>query len=243
MTLAPERSAPLLNDSSDSDFDFSALPDVEVSEAPPEEPESEDVTPETKVCPTCEQSIVRMPGMRGRLPKYHPQCKPSNTRNATSTRKGPNTKAVREADEVIAMLKPKMMQGAIALAIVDKYDGFVFMSMTPQFCDNLRGVLIKYDKLRADALNIKTGGSILGLIITGLMMILPMLAHHGLIPGAKIREILTNMPVMIFKLAQRMKEGEQALSEMMDRVATEMLRQNNAATAAQNGNNASTGAT
>lgn len=243
--MAERSDAPLLNDSLASEWDFSALGDPEASEAPPPEPEPEssDVKPETNVCPTCGDNIVRLPGMRGRLPKYHPSCKPSATRRASdslgiSVRKGGNAKAEREASEVIVMVKKQLIQGAIALSIVDKYSGFVIMSMTPRLCENLHGVLVRYDSFRRDALAMKSGGSVFGLVLAVLMMLIPIAAHHGLIPGAKLRQLLENMPVTMFKLAQRMKEGEEALSQMMDRVANEMLRPKHDAAATQDGGGA-----
>lgn len=243
MTLAPERSdGPSLNVSSVSDWDFSALGSAEDNGVTLDEPEtSTDATPEKKVCPTCGENIVRLPGMRGRLPKYHPACKPSASRRVTDSltggtrRPGANAKAQREADEVILMVKKKMIQGAIALTIIDKYSGFVIMSMTPQFCENLHGVLVRYDSFRKDALAMKSGGSIFGLILAALMILIPIAAHHGLIPGAKLREMLTNMPITMFKLAQRMKEGEEALTQMMERAANEMLRPRNGGNTTQDG--------
>lgn len=242
MTLAPERSGDLpigFSDAETAEYDFSSLDEAAAS-PPPENDASEDITPETNVCPTCDLPVVRQPGQRGKLAKYHLDCKPSTARRLTGTtsRKttGANTKASREADECIAMVKSAMIKGAMGLAIVDKYDGFVVMTAIPNVCSNLHGILVRYDSFRKDVLAMKSGGSIFGLIISILMLALPIAAHHGIIPSARLQQMLTQMPVMMFKIAQRMKEGEQALSDMMDRVANEMLRPENGGTnAASNG--------
>lgn len=232
MTIAPEResASPSLKDSSVSDWDFSALGEAEPV-AGIEEPSSTDATPETNTCPTCDRVIVRAPGQRGKLPKYHPECKPAAGRRSSATEKVGtrvgNPKAIREADEVIAMVKPQLFKAALMLSAIDQYDAFVVLNSIPSFCTSLHGILVRYEKLRKDALAMKAGGSIVGLIITVLTMILPILAHHGLIPGKAIQQALINFPVMMFKLAQRMKEGEQALADMMERVSEEMLRPKN----------------
>ncbi len=233
MTMVADPSAsPSLKGSSVSEWDFSALGEAQPSDAP--EPESTDATPESHTCPTCQLPVTRVPGQRGKLGKYHPDCKPTArqriTGSATASRAG-NPKAAREADEVIAMLKPKMMQAAMMLAAIDRFDAFVFLNGITPLCSSLHGVLVRYDSFRKDALAMKAGGSVFGLIFTAVMMALPILAHHGLIPGAKLQEMLIQFPVMMFKLSQRMKEGEQALTDMMNRVAEEMLRPKNGAKA------------
>jgi hypothetical protein len=241
--VAPDQSAsPLLKDSSASDWDFSAL-----EEAQPDAsgPESTDVTPETNVCPTCSKPVVRLPGQRGKLAKYHAECKPTArqriTGSHTASKAAGNPKAAREADEVISMIKPKMMQGALMLAAVDQYDAFVFLNGINPFCESLHGVLVRYDSFRKDALAMKAGGSIFGLCFTAITMALPILAHHGLIPGAKIQELLIQFPVMMFKLSQRMKEGEEALNDMMTRVSNEMLRKKDGPNNGATGQNGATG--
>lgn len=243
MTIAPERSeSPSLSDSSVSDYDFSALDEAVVSGTVLDE-ESSDRVADAKECSTCGLPITREPGQRGRLAKYHAECKPSRTQRltgASATKStAANTKANREANEVIGMVKPQLFKLALALSAVDRFDAFVVLNNIEPICSSLHGILLRYDGFRRDALAMKSGGSIIGLIITGLSIALPILAHHGLIPGAKLQQALVQFPVMMFKLAQRMKEGEAALQDMMNRVSEEMLRPRNAATD-QNGNGAST---
>jgi hypothetical protein len=204
-----------------SDSDFSALDGA--TDAP--EPQ-EDKTPDTKTCPTCKEEIFRAPGSRGRLPKYHPDCRPSVGERVTGATKrvGRNDKASKEADEAVELVKKAMIKGAMGLAMIDHYDGFVVMTAIPGVCENLHGVLVAHDGLRKDMLALKSGGSIAGLIFSCLMMALPIAAHHGLIPQSRIAEMLTNMPIVLHKISKRMKEGEAALADMMDRAANEMLK-------------------
>lgn len=237
MTIAPERESPSLKESSESDWDFSVLKDAAPSEGIPEE--SQDQTAESKTCPTCQGAITRAPGQKGRLPKYHPECKPSASRRLlgveTPRSRAGDAKKIREADEVIAMIKPQLFKAALMLAAVDRFDAFVVMNNIQPLCSSVHGVLVRYDNLRKDALNLKSGGSIFGLFVTALTTALPILAHHGLIPGQKLQEMLIQFPVMMFKLMQRMQEGEAAMQDMMNRVSEEMLRPKRAANATANG--------
>lgn len=219
---------PSLIDSSADEFDFSGLPSAAAS-PPPEGEESQDRISDPKVCPTCDLPISRPPGARGRSPKYHPECRPSVLGRVsglgTSTRsKSGDTKKIKEADDCIAMLKALMVKGAMAAMLIDKYDGFVIMTAIPGVCDNLHGVLVAHDGFRKDMLAMKSGGSIFGLIAAVLMALVPIAAHHGLIPRSKISEMLTNMPLVMFKIAKRMKEGEQAMADMMERVVNDSLK-------------------
>lgn len=48
--------------------------------------ESEHVVIEGPACETCNKVIIREPGKRGRMPKYHPECRPSAKKTATRKR-------------------------------------------------------------------------------------------------------------------------------------------------------------
>jgi hypothetical protein len=113
------------------------------------------------------------------------------------------------------MYKSAMVKLAMALSIVDKYDGFCVLANLPSASENLKGVLIAHDKLRADFLAMKSGGSIFGFAMSQLMMIVPIVAHHGFIPNERIAELLVNLPLTLFRIQQKMKEGESALTDMM----------------------------
>lgn len=229
MTLVTEapNGSPSLNDSSAADFDFSAL-----GEATEAEPESSDRTPDTKICPTCDKSIYRVPGSRGRMPRFHPECRPSamgRLKDAVggTTRRSPtaDAKKGREADEVIAFVKPKFVQGATALMLFDHYDGFVMMTAIPGICDNLHGILVAHDGFRKQMLQAKGGGSILGLVVALAIPVAAICAHHGLIPSTRVAEIVRNLPIMLHKISLRMKQGEGAMNDMMDRVANQVVEE------------------
>lgn len=210
----PTRLSPGLNDSWDSLPD--AQPVVDLPPAPESKPDrTEAVEPGT--CAVCREPIVREPGSRGRMPKYHPDCRPlksaGSSAAATSRR---NSKAEAEADEAIAAFKGLVVKAAMMLAVADKYDAFCIMVSLPQICDNLRGVLIRYDSFRKEFLGIKGGGSIIGLGVSVLMLALPIASHHGLIPSASVAKLLVNMPFTLHKIQQKLAEGEAALTKLME---------------------------
>jgi hypothetical protein len=167
-------------------------------------------------CEACGELIVRAPGARGRAPKFHPDCRPLKTASSSSgTGSRRNNKAESEADLCIVEFKKLVVKGAMMLAIVDRYDAFCVMAMLPGVCDNLRAVLIRYDGMRREMLALQTGGSIVGLVITVLMGVLPMAAHHKLIPSKHVSEMLVNLPFTLVKLSQQLKDGEAKLTAMM----------------------------
>ena len=174
--------------------------------------------------------------------KYHPDCRPTGTSAVTDlfggnsrASKTRDAKKAAEADECIVWVKRKLVQAAMALAMIDSYDGFCVMSGIPAAMDNLRGVLIAHDSFRKDMLRVNDGGSIVGLVISVVMMVVPIAAHHGLVPSTKIAEMLVNLPIVMHKISKRMKEGEQALTDMMDKAAEGMLKAPGQAKAEQNG--------
>jgi hypothetical protein len=140
-----------------------------------------------------------------------------------------NTRAVAEADEAIAAFKGAVVKGVMLLSMVDKYDAFCVMVALPQVCENLHGVLVRYESFRKEMLSIKGGGSVLGLCLSVLMCCLPILAHHGLIPGKSVAQVLVNAPFTLHKIQLKLAEGEAALTALMK----EQLDAMHAAQAAQ----------
>lgn len=215
-----------LADAPVADYDFSALAEAEVDDTADDTSVSADRSPEEKVCPVCDLPIIRDPSWK-RMRKYHDECRPSTVtgRTPSANVSGPRgTKAEREADECVVMLKKQLVRGAMFAMMADPYDGFVIMTGIPGICENIRGILIAHDKWRKDALALKTGGSVLGLVVSLFLLVLPILAHHSLIPSVKLRQMLQDMPVILFKVSQRMKEGEAAMNDMMERVAAQALK-------------------
>lgn len=233
MTLLSE--SPSANASSDSelaetpDWDFSSLPDATVVD----EPESTDKTPESKLCPTCSEPIYREPGSRGRMPKYHPDCRPSTStrvKNVFGTDPRPRSadrKKQAEADEVIAFVKAKLATSCTALLLVDQYTGMVWMMAVPGICDNLHGILVANDSFRRQMLAAKGGGSWIGLAISLLIPIAATCARFGLLPNGRIQEIAKNLPIMLHKISQRMKQGDAAMNDMLNRINEQAMREQN----------------
>jgi len=61
------------------------------------------------------------------------------------------------------------------------------------------------------------GGSAFGLAASLMFIVLPVAAHHGLIPSRKIAELLVNLPFAMLKLAEQVKESEENLTAYMER--------------------------
>jgi len=65
----------------DLDFSAPAIIAPPVDESNPEaewiDPEASEEIPDGPSCGTCGKVIIREPGKRGRMPKYHPECRPS----------------------------------------------------------------------------------------------------------------------------------------------------------------------
>lgn len=168
-------------------------------------------------CQACGDFIVREPGARGRAPKYHPDCRPlrAATSASASSKSGRASKAEAEADQVIVWFQQRVTQAAIMISVVDRFDAFCVMASLPGFSESLKGVLVKYDWMRRDMLAAKTGGSLFGLALSGLMMLLPMAAHHGLLGKGQAAQMLMQMPFTLLRLHERLKEGSEALTKMM----------------------------
>lgn len=252
MTLLSEPSAASANDSSafdgSAEFDFSSLsaPTVIASgeDSDGSLPDSTDRTSDAKICPTCGEPVFKQPGSRGRSPKYHPDCRPSAARRVSDSvfsgakPRTADKKKQAEADEVIVFVKSKLAMTCTGLMLVDQYVGMVWMMAVPGICENLHGLLVTHDDFRRTMLSAKSGGSWLGLIISLLIPIGATAAHYGFIPQSKIQEIAKNLPIMLYKISQRMKEGNMAMDEMMSRVAEQAAKQNGGGNAPSNSDNA-----
>lgn len=107
------------------------------------------------------------------------------------------------------------MKAALAVSVVDRFDAFCIMVNAQSVCSSFRSVCLRYPDLRKEFLRIPEGGSVFSLVFAVLFMSAPMAAHHGLIPSKRIAELLTNLPIALFKLHERMKEGEAGLTVLM----------------------------
>lgn len=226
------------NDSSGSEgSDWTGLPEAEpVIDLVPAAAQHADSTDkvEAGICATCREPIVREPGARGRMPKFHPDCRPLRTA-ITGAAAGRNGKAEREADEAIAAFKSAVVKACIMLSMVDKYDAFCVMVALPQICDNLRGVLVRYDSFRKEMLALKGGGSVFALALSVLMCALPIAAHHGLIPGKAVAQILVNAPFTLYKIQEKLTQGEAALTKLMEEQLKQATEANRSKASADGG--------
>jgi tetrahydromethanopterin S-methyltransferase subunit F len=218
-TLLPPSEA-LQNDFSASDSEWEGLPPAEETpDLPPVIDQKPDVLP-SGLCQGCGEPIVREPGTRGRLPKFHPDCRPlksagSSTAQPSVRSNARNTRAAAEAEAVVAAIQKQIIQAAVMLSVVDRFDAYSVMVALPNVCTNLKGVLARNDKLRKEFMNLGSGGSIIGLILSIVMMFLPMAAHHGLLGKGNAAKLLVEMPFTLMKIQQRLKEGTEALTKMM----------------------------
>jgi hypothetical protein len=166
-------------------------------------------------CAGCGDPIIREPGARGRLPKYHPDCRPKPGATRLSAGPSANSKAEKEAEQAVAAFKSLAVKATLLLSAVDKYDAFAVMASLPQICENLKAVLVQYPRLRKEFLSIGSGGSILGLVISVLMLALSISAHHGLIPARFHAEVLVKAPMVLHNIQSKLAEGEASLTQMM----------------------------
>lgn len=217
-TLSPDFLSP--NDSLATESEWSDLPPAE-NDAPESTPP--DVvgllTVEPGHCAACGEFIVREPGARGRAPKYHPDCRPAKSSRAGAgapRRSGADAKRESESDLAISLLEPYVMQLAMMLSFVDQYDAYTVLSGWPGIRDNLRGLMIRYDWLRGEILAISTGGSILGLVLSILMIALPICAHHGIIKGKRVAPILERAPFMLSQMQARLDQGVSSVKDFLE---------------------------
>lgn len=192
------------------------------------------LNPAPNACIKCGQEIVREPGKRGRLPKYHPECKPERKSVSGSARVIRVSKAEEIAAQQVEFAIERARRGlakAVALlSLVDPYDALVVHVNSPEILDNLRGVLMRFEWLRSAASNVQTGGDIFGLVLAILTTLLPIAAHHKLIPSRKVASILVRMPLFMLRLQERLATGneEEVKDELLHRVAEEGKRQTEA---------------
>lgn len=196
------------------------LPPSEPVTLPPavELPEdrTEDVPAGT--CATCREPIIREPGARGRMPKYHPDCRPLKSTSARSVLgvKSSDAKADKEAELAVAAFQKQVTQVAVMLSILDRFDAFCLMVALPQISENLKGVLVRYEWLRKEFLRMQTGGSVFGLVLALMMPALAIAAHHGFLGRGQTAKLLVEMPFTMLRIQERLKEGTAALTKLME---------------------------
>lgn len=200
-------------------IDWDAMEDAQPVMLPETEEQKPDTIPPTSVpyghCKVCGEEIEnRRPRQR-----YHEDCKPSRkiTTGTTRITSGRGlAKKEAEAAEAVAALRSKIVQTLVLMSAFDRYDTFVVMVSLPNAMEALKGLLVRYDKLRAEMLAAKTGGSIFAFALSILCMALPILAHHGMIPQKQVTRLLFNLPFTLHQLNQRLADGEATLTNIME---------------------------
>lgn len=204
----------------DSFWEDSNLPPAELAADEIPHDETHLINPPEKVCGGCGEEIVRVPGSRGRLPKFHEQCKPvKGSRNASGPRPvrvSAKEKLVAEqVEEALAQIEQKVNRAIILLAVVEPYDALVLKVNLPELLANLRPALMQFAWARNAATNTAAGASLIGLIITVLTILLPIAAHHKLIPSKKVAQILINVPLFMHRMQQEMMNNDENLTESL----------------------------
>lgn len=190
----------------------------------------EDATPEeAPLCPVCEKPIIRDPSWK-RMHKYHDECKDQVSHHAgggsggTPKRTRTGAKAEREADRCEEILRGALVKLALGVSVVDRYDAACIMMNVPAVCASFRATCLRYEDLRKEFLRIPEGGSVFGLVFSLVMMLAPMAAHHGLIPGRQIPAMLSNLPFAMYRLQERLSQGEEGLRTLMTEQVEELRR-------------------
>jgi len=221
--------------SGDSSWESDGFPELQEEPLPPDNTEL--INPPENVCPVCTEEIVREPGKKGRLPKYHPECKPvkgSATTGARAVRVAAKDRAIaEEVEATLAQVESKIRGAVMMLAVVEPYDAFVLYVNMPKLLDNLRPILMRYPGLRQQAGTVSTAAAIFGLVITVLTILLPMAAHHGLIPSKKIAKILAAVPMFMKQMNDVMDSGIDVADMLMSRIREQQAKKTEAARRAQ----------
>ena len=111
------------------------------------------------------------------------------------------------------------------VAAIDRYDAFALMVGLNEITNNLRGVLVRYEKIRKEWLAAQGGGSLVGLVMSVILTALPIAAHHGMMGTGPLAHQLVQTPNVLFRIQQQLKDGEANLTKLMHDQAQEMAKQ------------------
>jgi len=193
----------------DSSWENDGFPEPETEPLPPDNTDL--INPPEKTCRGCGEEIVREPGRKGRLPTYHPECKPAKGSAAGGPRPvrvtAKDRAVAEEVEATLAQVESKFKDAIMMLAVVEPYDAFVLYVNMPKVLDNLRPILYRYPALRQGAGTASTAAAIFGLVTTVLTILLPIAAHHNLIPSKKIGKVLQAIPMFMKRMNDVMDSG------------------------------------
>ena len=178
--------------------------------------ESTDTVPDGKICEVCNKPIIRQPGQRGRLPRYHPECKATPTRSPKSKSGEGRSKAEREADYLAEKFRESLNKTAVMVGIFDTFDGFAIVSQSKPLSENFRTMMVSFDRLRKPLVEGSGGAGVGGFVFAALAVALPIMAHHGLIPatigGKPLGEFLEKLPKFLHRLQTEAEKAEAELA-------------------------------
>jgi hypothetical protein len=221
-------------------IDWDSLPAAE--EATPEYPpdDTRQINPPEGVCEFCGEEIVREEGKKGRLPKAHPECREhfrleqKAARAAAGVSRGPrpvrvsakDRLAAEEVEQALETARKGMLKAVGLMMLVDPYDAFVLHINSPDIIENLRPVLMRFPWLREQASGASVGASVFGLVIAIGTTLLPIAAHHKLIPGKLVTQILTQLPFVMQRMQEALKDnGEDLTTTLMRRVKEQQAKE------------------
>ena len=192
---------------------------------------TEIINPPPNTCPKCSEAIIREPGTRGRLPKYHVECRPSPKSSSESKPRvyrvsKQEQQVADDVERIIEQARKGLAKVVALISLADPYDALVLHVNAADLLDNLRSVVMRYEWARNTATVTSTGGSLFGLVIAVFTTVLPIASHHGLIPSKKVSQILLNVPMFMLRLQQRLAESDDGAmtDELLKRVTEEGKR-------------------
>lgn len=206
-----------LPESEPSEISFSEIPDPTPVTGLHDEP------PDVKLCEGCGEPIHRAPGQRGKLPKFHPSCRPtSSSRSSGNTKRTSSgkTKAEVEAELIADRFRQTLNKTAIMVGIVDTFDGYAIAVQSKPLSESVELVLASYDSLRKPLLDAKGTSGVFSLVLTSTLIVLPILAHHGIIPakigGKPLGEFLEKLPQFMKTLYDQAEQAEKQIAEKLE---------------------------
>lgn len=207
-----------------------------------EPPESSDSTPsgKTAYCEECSE-LIPWSG-RGRKPRFCKEHKrplgESRSSAPSQTRARGTAKADKEAKELADAYLRMLQQGSIYLSLVEPYDGMAIFASAPHNAQLFQNMLAQQEKFRA-ALLAGRGGSATGAYIVSTIgtIVLPILAHHGLIPktvkmngrDVPLGELLVSIPENMQKLSNNIAAANQGDTLRVMTEAAEQAKERDAA--------------
>jgi hypothetical protein len=161
---------------------------------------------------------------RGRKPKRCLECRgtksPAAPKLGGGGRKGPRTKAEREADAIAAKLRQSLGMVALFVSMADPIDGKAILAGSEGLSSAAGTILERNEKLRILLSTSNSAGGYIAFVGYLLVILVPILAHHGVIPGEVTRggkkvpmgELLESVPDLLLGMQKKLANAEQDLA-------------------------------